>query len=64
MKRHLSFLVDHSCRQVDAILNLKVYGDEITLNVIENEKLEVEKENHYQVSMIRTNVKRQSNIPT
>ncbi|XP_050876576.1 uncharacterized protein LOC127080295 [Lathyrus oleraceus] len=31
---------------------------------IEDRKLEVEKENHYQVGMIRTDVKSQSNIPT
>lgn len=45
-------------------LTLKVYDDEITLNVSEDRKLEVEKENYYQVGMIRTDVKSQSNIPT
>ncbi|XP_050878811.1 uncharacterized protein LOC127082625 [Lathyrus oleraceus] len=45
-------------------LTLKVYDDEITLNVLENKKLEVEKEHHYQVGMIKTNVKGQSNMPT
>lgn len=45
-------------------LTLKVYDDEINLNVIENRKLEVEKEHQYQGSMIRTNVRRKSNIPT
>ncbi|XP_050891050.1 uncharacterized protein LOC127096535 [Lathyrus oleraceus] len=45
-------------------LTLKVYDDEITLNVLENRKLEVEKENHYQVGMIKTNVKGQSNMST
>ncbi|XP_050920223.1 uncharacterized protein LOC127137844 [Lathyrus oleraceus] len=44
-------------------LTLKVYDNEVTLNVIENRKLEVEKENHYQVGMIRTDVKDQSNMP-
>ncbi|XP_050909186.1 uncharacterized protein LOC127122956 [Lathyrus oleraceus] len=38
-------------------LTLKLYDDEITLNMLENRKLEVEKENHYQVGMIRINVK-------
>ncbi|XP_050888849.1 uncharacterized protein LOC127094013 [Lathyrus oleraceus] len=45
-------------------LTLKVYDDELTLNVLENEKLEVEKENHYQVGTIRTDVKGQGNMPT
>ncbi|XP_050889921.1 uncharacterized protein LOC127095249 [Lathyrus oleraceus] len=45
-------------------LTLKVHDDEITLNDIEKRKLEVEKEHHYQVGMIRTNVRKQSNIPT
>ncbi|XP_050915854.1 uncharacterized protein LOC127130947 [Lathyrus oleraceus] len=45
-------------------LTLKVYDDEITLNVLENKKLEVGKEYHYQVGMIRTDVKGQSDMPT
>lgn len=45
-------------------LTLKVHDDEITLDDIENKKLEVEKENHYQVAMIKTDVRKQSNIPT
>lgn len=45
-------------------LTLKVYDDEITLNVLENMKLEVEKEYHYQLGMIMTDVKGQSNMPT
>lgn len=43
---------------------LKVYDDKITLNVIENRKLEVEKQHHNQVGMIRIYVKRKNNIPT
>ncbi|XP_050915689.1 uncharacterized protein LOC127130767 [Lathyrus oleraceus] len=46
-----NFDIDHGT------LTLKVYDDEITLNVLENRKLEVEKEYHYQVGMIRTNVR-------
>ncbi|XP_050902139.1 uncharacterized protein LOC127111301 [Lathyrus oleraceus] len=45
-------------------LTLKTYVDEITLNVLENRNLEVEKENQYQVGMIKTNVKGKSNMPT
>ncbi|XP_050888941.1 uncharacterized protein LOC127094118 [Lathyrus oleraceus] len=45
-------------------LTLKVYDNEITVNVIKNRKLEVEKEHHYQVGMIRINGKRKSHIPT
>lgn len=45
-------------------LTLKVYDDELNLNMIENRKLVIEKENHYQVGMIRTNVKSQSSMPT
>ncbi|XP_050875606.1 uncharacterized protein LOC127079241 [Lathyrus oleraceus] len=45
-------------------LTLQVYDDEITLNDIENRNLEVEKENHYQVGMIGTYVKGQSNMST
>lgn len=48
---------------VDHTLTLKVYDEEITLNVLENRKVEVEKENHYQVGMIKTNVKGQINMP-
>ncbi|XP_050918822.1 uncharacterized protein LOC127136284 [Lathyrus oleraceus] len=53
-----NFDIDHST------LTLKVYDDEITLNVLENRKLEVEKENNYQVGMIGTDVKGQSNMST
>ncbi|XP_050876987.1 uncharacterized protein LOC127080734 [Lathyrus oleraceus] len=53
-----NFDIDHGT------LTLKVYDDEITLNVLENRELEVERENHYQVGMIRTNVKGQRNMPT
>ncbi|XP_050908891.1 uncharacterized protein LOC127122629 [Lathyrus oleraceus] len=45
-------------------LTLKVYDEEITLNVIENRKIDVEKEHHYQVGMIRIDMKRKSKIPT
>ena len=45
-------------------LTLKVYDDELTLNILENRKLVIEKENHYQVGMIRINVKGQSSMPT
>ncbi|XP_050902867.1 uncharacterized protein LOC127115333 [Lathyrus oleraceus] len=45
-------------------LTLKVYDDKITLNVLKNRRLEVEKEYHYQVGMIRKDVKGQSDIPT
>lgn len=45
-------------------LTLKFYDDEITLNVLENRNFEVEKEHHYQVGMIRTDVKGQSDMPT
>lgn len=38
-------------------LTLKVYDDEITLNILKNRKQEIEKENHYQVGTIRTYVK-------
>ncbi|XP_050909393.1 uncharacterized protein LOC127123188 [Lathyrus oleraceus] len=54
-----NFDIDHNT------LTLKVYDDdEITLNVLEIRKLEVEKENHYEVGMIRTDVKGQSDMPT
>ncbi|XP_050875681.1 uncharacterized protein LOC127079327 [Lathyrus oleraceus] len=53
-----NFDIDHDT------LTLKVYDDEITLNVLENRKLEVEKEHHYQVGMIGTGVKGQSDMPT
>ncbi|XP_050888831.1 uncharacterized protein LOC127093991 [Lathyrus oleraceus] len=45
-------------------LTLKVYDDEITLNIIKNRKLEVEKEHHYQVGMMMTNMIRKINIQT
>lgn len=45
-------------------LTLKFYDDETTLNVLKNRKLKVEKEYHYQVGMIRTYVKGQSDMPT
>ncbi|XP_050890487.1 uncharacterized protein LOC127095905 [Lathyrus oleraceus] len=45
-------------------LTLKVYNDEIILNMLENRKQKAENENHYQVGMIMTNVKGQSNMPT
>lgn len=45
-------------------LTLKVYNDEITLNDLNNRKLEVEKEYHYQVGIIRTDVKGQGDMPT
>ncbi|XP_050908681.1 uncharacterized protein LOC127122384 [Lathyrus oleraceus] len=44
-------------------ITLKVYDKEITLNVIENQELEVEKEHHYQVCLIRTAVRRKRNAP-
>lgn len=53
-----TFEIDHGT------LTLKVYDDEITLNIIKNRKLEVENEYHYQVGMIRTYVKGQSGMPT
>ncbi|XP_050890639.1 uncharacterized protein LOC127096060 [Lathyrus oleraceus] len=50
-----NFDIDHGT------LTLKVYDDEITLNVIENMKLEVEKEYHYQV---QTNLQVRSDAET
>lgn len=35
-------------------LTLKVYDDELTLDVLENMKQEGEKDNHYQVCMVKT----------
>ncbi|XP_050876241.1 uncharacterized protein LOC127079934 [Lathyrus oleraceus] len=52
------FDIDHGT------LTLKFYDDEITLNVLKNRKLEVEKEYHYQVGMNKTDVKGQSDMPT
>ncbi|XP_050876360.1 uncharacterized protein LOC127080073 [Lathyrus oleraceus] len=49
-----NFNIDHGT------LTLKVYDDEITLNVLKNRKLEVEKEYQYQVGMIKTDVKGQN----
>lgn len=57
-KSRCNFDIEHGT------LNLKVYHDEITLNVLENRKLEIEKENYYQVGMIMTYVKGQDNMPT
>lgn len=53
-----NFDIDHGT------LTLKVFHDEITLNVHENRKLEVGKQDHYQVGMTKTDAKGQSDMPT
>ncbi|XP_050888682.1 uncharacterized protein LOC127093822 [Lathyrus oleraceus] len=45
-------------------ITLKVYDKVITLNTVKNRELEVEKEHHYQVNLVRKEVRRQSNRPT
>ncbi|KAI5417495.1 hypothetical protein KIW84_042199 [Lathyrus oleraceus] len=45
-------------------LTLKAHDKEITLNAIEDQELEEDIEYHYQVGLIRTEARRQSNMPT
>ena len=45
-------------------LTLKAHDKEITLNAIEDQELEEDTKSHYQVGLIRTKARRQSNIPT
>ncbi|CAL5188641.1 unnamed protein product [Lathyrus oleraceus] len=45
-------------------LTLKAHDKGITLNAIEDQELEEDTKTHYQVGLIRTKARRQSNMPT